>query len=269
VLRLQLGGHPMLVRVASTTAQDEAQACPASTSMQPDPGTSSVKHPSVVTQIWPKPHVSGALPPASAPGQSALGGGHWNVRLGEHVPPSEPPPRLEPEPDAEPWPEPVPELAPELEPDPEPLAELGPPPPLELLPQARPEAARASAAVVSKDVTVRTGQALSLETSGAYRDAGSRESRRACRPRSLRHVQRRTTHRHPSPGESHAHPAVRDSGQARAGLGRHLRGGAESAIAAAIATKGLWCAESSLIETRSLHRSQRPVSQKNRSLPDP
>ena len=49
--RLQLGGHPMLVRVASTAAQDEAQAWPASTSMQPDPATPSLKHPSVVTQI--------------------------------------------------------------------------------------------------------------------------------------------------------------------------------------------------------------------------
>jgi outer membrane biosynthesis protein TonB len=177
VLRLQLGGHPMLVRVASIAAQDEAQACPASTSTQPDPGTSSLRHPSVVTQIWPEPHVSGALPPASAPGQPALGGGHWNVRLGEHVPPSEPPSRLEPEPEPEPVPElapepdpePRPELAPEPdpeprpelapEPDPEPLPELGPP--FELLPQARLPVATASAATLRKNVGVRTERSLS------------------------------------------------------------------------------------------------------------
>jgi hypothetical protein len=35
VLQLQLGGHPMLVKVASTAAQDEAQACPRSLSRRP------------------------------------------------------------------------------------------------------------------------------------------------------------------------------------------------------------------------------------------
>jgi len=206
VLRLQLGGHPMLVRVASTAAQDEAQACPASTSMQPDPGTSSLKHPSVVTQIWPKPQVSGELPPASAPGQSALGGGHWNVRLGEHVPPPLEPeldedpwleplrelaplPELAPEPDDEPWPE-MPELAPEREPDPELLVEPVPAPPFELLPQATPQAARASAATSRKDVAVRIGQALARDERRI--NPGSRESRPACQKRSLRRVQRRS-----------------------------------------------------------------------------
>ena len=120
----------MFGRAASKAAHEHCGV--AGAAMQPLPCTLR-SHPSVVRQISPRLHMRKGCPPASTPGQPALGGGHWKTPLGEQLPPSEPPPELDAEADEEVELEPPP---PELEPEPV-LPELAPCPPLELLPQAR------------------------------------------------------------------------------------------------------------------------------------
>jgi hypothetical protein len=154
-LATQVWGQPILGRAASTAAHEHC--CVAGAATQPVPCTLR-SHPSVVMQISSKLHMRKGCPPASTPGQPALGGGHWKSPLGKQLPASEPPPELDAEADEELELEPPPELEPEPDEEPE----------LELLPQARWPVAMVITAMARNDVTVRTGGASRVRRCVAY-----------------------------------------------------------------------------------------------------
>jgi hypothetical protein len=157
-LATQLGGQPMLGRAASAAAHEHCGV--AGAAMQPAPCTLR-SHPSVVMQTSPKLHIRKGCPPASTPGQPALGGGHWKTPCGKQLP--EPPPELDPEADDELELEPPP---PELEAERDEeavLPELVPCPPLELPPQARCPVAMTVAARTRSDAPVRIYGASSFD----------------------------------------------------------------------------------------------------------
>jgi hypothetical protein len=154
-----------LGRAASTAAHEHC--CVAGAATQPVP-CSLRSHPSVVMQISSKLHMRKGCPPASTPGQPALGGGHWKCPLGKQAPASEPPPELDAEADEELEVEPPP---PELEAEPDEAPELAPdeePVLPELLPQARWPVAMVIAAMARSEVTVRTGGASRVRRCVAY-----------------------------------------------------------------------------------------------------